>query len=65
VLCINDEDVLAIEVKSTLSVDDVNEHIERLVESPSIPPQKPLFFSRFSTTPGKSVVPHLEKNSPP
>ncbi len=30
VLCINEEDVLAIEVKSTLSVDDVNEHIERL-----------------------------------
>ena len=30
VLCVNDEDVLAIEVKSTLSVDDVKEHIERL-----------------------------------
>jgi len=30
VLCVNDEDVLAIEVKSTLSVDDVNEHIQRL-----------------------------------
>ncbi len=30
VLCVNDSDILAIEVKSTLSVDDVNEHIERL-----------------------------------
>ena len=30
VLCVNDEDVLAIEVKSTLNVDDVKEHIERL-----------------------------------
>jgi len=30
VLCVNDDDILAIEVKSTLSVDDVNEHIERL-----------------------------------
>ena len=30
VLCVNDEDVLAIEVKSSLSVDDVKEHIERL-----------------------------------
>lgn len=30
ILCVNDKDILAIEVKSTLSVEDVRDHIERL-----------------------------------